>query len=124
MDSDLSDEHVAEICGNAVSQIIVEQIRRRRVVAVLGILKMIAKKKVYKKKQHWVAPLFQERFRHGFYHALLPKLKLEDIRFHNYFRMSATQLEVLLSIVGPRLQKQNFIREAITPAERLLVTLR
>ncbi|XP_018396293.1 PREDICTED: uncharacterized protein LOC108774640 [Cyphomyrmex costatus] len=38
--------------------------------------------------------------------------------------MFATQLEALLSVVGPHLQKQDFIREAITPAERLALTLR
>ncbi|KYN02264.1 hypothetical protein ALC62_06902 [Cyphomyrmex costatus] len=126
MEGDLSDEHLANVCANVVSQIVLQQIRRRRIAAILiAVLRKNARKKPYKKKkQHWIAPLFQIRSQHGFYHASLPKLHLEDIRFHNYFRMFATQLEALLSIVCPHLQKQDFIREAITPAERLALTLR
>ncbi|EZA51442.1 hypothetical protein X777_09711, partial [Ooceraea biroi] len=57
-------------------------------------------KKRYCKKKYWIAPIFQERKVHGFFHAVLPKLVLEDLRFNNYIRMSATQFEKLTFLVG------------------------
>ena len=38
--------------------------------------------------------------------------------------MSATQFEELLEIVGAKLQKENIVRESISPSERLALTLR
>lgn len=121
----LTDTQLGTICSNIMLQVIAE-IRRRRIAAVLAMLKTNRNgiKRLYKKKQYWVAPIFHNRSNYGFFHTSLQQLHLEDIRFQNYFRMSATQLEDLLSIVGPRLQKQDVIREAITPSERLAVTLR
>ncbi|XP_018317135.1 uncharacterized protein [Mycetomoellerius zeteki] len=82
-------------------------------------------KRSYKKKQYWVAPYLKDRPEHSFYHVSIPKLTIEDgVRFHNYFRMSATQMEELLLIVGPLLIKETVIREPIQPKERLAITLR
>jgi len=80
--------------------------------------------KRYSKKKFWVAPLFQNRNEHGFYKAILPYIRLESARFINYFRMSSTQLEDLLQIVAPKLQKQTFMREPVSAEERLCLTLR
>ncbi|KYM99500.1 hypothetical protein ALC62_09752 [Cyphomyrmex costatus] len=91
---------------------------------LLGVLVVaVAKKKRCSKKRYWVSPLLQKRFEHGFYNALLPTLRLEDLRFNNYFRMSASEFEDLLMIVGPRLQKMYIVRKPISAAERLSVTL-
>jgi len=50
---------------------------------------------------------------------------LEDSTFRNYFRMTATQLEDLLQIIGPSLSKQTTsFREPISASERLCLTLR
>lgn len=38
--------------------------------------------------------------------------------------MSSTQLEDLVQIVAPKLQKQTFIREPVNTEERLCLTLR
>lgn len=81
-------------------------------------------KRHYSKKNFWVAPLFQNRNEHGFYKANLPYIRLESARFINYFRMSSTQLEDLLQIVGLKLQKQTFMRESVSAEERLCLTLR
>jgi len=98
--------------------------RKQKLVALAIILMKKQKKERYKEKQFWVAPLFQKRCDHGFYHALLPTLRLEDLRFHNYFRMTTTQFENLLEIVWSHLQKLYVVREPINPAERLSLTLR
>ncbi|KYN21132.1 hypothetical protein ALC57_06524 [Trachymyrmex cornetzi] len=81
-------------------------------------------KRRYSKKKFWVAPLFKNRDKYGFYKATLPYLRLKDARFFNYFRMSSTQLEELLQIVRPKLHKQTFLREPISVEERLCLTLR
>lgn len=73
-------------------------------------------------KNCWVEPIFGNCKENSFYFASVPKLKLEDLRFH--FRMSATQLEELLEIVGAKLQKQNVVWKSIFPLERLALTLR
>ncbi|XP_018304028.1 putative nuclease HARBI1, partial [Mycetomoellerius zeteki] len=61
---------------------------------------------------------------HGFYTAILPSLRLENIGFHNYFRMSATKLEELLHLVQPYLSKEYYIRQPIAVEEKLMLTLR
>ncbi|XP_020297219.1 protein ALP1-like [Pseudomyrmex gracilis] len=104
-----------------------EVIRRRRkaaIAAVIHHLKYKYKKRNYTKKTCWVAPIFEDRKENSFYFTSVPKLKLENFRFHNYFRMNATQLEELLEIIGTRLQKQNVVWESISPPERLALTLR
>ncbi|CAG7666789.1 unnamed protein product [Allacma fusca] len=43
--------------------------------------------------------------------------------FFETFRMTPESFQELLAIVGPSLKKQNCVREAISPSERLLMTL-
>ncbi|KYN06577.1 Putative nuclease HARBI1 [Cyphomyrmex costatus] len=81
-------------------------------------------KKNYRKKRYWVHPIFKERYNHGFYHAIFPVITLEETRFRNYFRMTPTQFENLLSLVAPFITKQTVIREPISAAERLCLTIR
>lgn len=100
-------------------------IKRRRIAGIAAVIHHVEnKKRKYAKKNYWVAPIFENRKEKSFYFASIPELKLEDLRFHNYFRMSATQLEKLLEIVGANLQKQDVVRVSISPAERLALTLR
>lgn len=100
-----------------------ENIRKRKAIAVTAVLLNVKKRK-YSQKKYWVASIFQVRKEHGFFHAVLPKLVLEDLRFHNYIRMSATQLEDFVLLIGPKIFKQYYIREPIDVAERLFITLR
>lgn len=102
-----------------------EDARRQEVGGVIAaLLYIMPKKRHYTKKKFWIAPLFNDRFRHGFFTASFPNLILEDLRFQNYFRMSATQFEDLLDMIAPRLIRQNVLRESISPPERLAITLR
>lgn len=98
-------------------------IQKRKATAVAAIL-LYVKRRKYTKKKYWVTPIFQERKVHGFFHAVLPKLVLKDLRFNNYIRMSATQFEKLALLVGADIFKHHYIREPIHVAERLLMTLR
>lgn len=112
-------------CANIINVQYAYYVQRKQMLAVLAIhLMKKRQKKKSQKKRLWVSLLIQKRKEHGFYHALLPTLRLEDLRFQNYFRMSAMQLEALLEIVGPHLQGLYVVREPISPAERLTLTLR
>lgn len=63
----------------------------------------IKKKQCHKKKRTWIIEFFQQRY--GFYHTTLPVLKLEDLRFRNYFQMSTIQFEKLLQLVVPKITR-------------------
>lgn len=99
---------------------------KKRLVVCVTIINELEKMKTrqYSKKRYWVAPIFEDRKLHGFYHAIFPNIILEDSTFKNYFRMSATQFEDLLQIVGPHLNKQTCFREPISAPECLCLTLR
>lgn len=99
-------------------------VRKRRIAAATAAMYLLRKKKRNYKKQFWVAPIFENRNEHSFFFASVPRLILEDIRFHKYFRMTASQLQELLEMIGSKLQKQDLIRQSISPPERLALTLR
>jgi hypothetical protein len=63
---------------------------------------------------------------YGAYANLVNELKIEDAQqFKIFIRMSAVDLEELLLHVGKYIKKQDTqLRAAITPSERLMVTLR
>ncbi|XP_067217094.1 putative nuclease HARBI1 [Linepithema humile] len=112
---------------NTLPSVIAKEIKKRRILVLCAFMRKLQKneKRPYRKKQYWVAPYLKDRPEHSFYYVSIPKLTIENgVRFHNYFRMSATQFEELLSIVGPLLIKENVIREPIQPKERLMITLR
>lgn len=114
-------------CANNLGTAVAKAVKKRRIMiatAVMLELQETQVKRDYKKKQYWVAPYLKDRQEHSFFHISIPKLTFEDsIHFHNYV-FSATQLEELLTLVGPQLQKMNVIRECIGPKERLALTLR
>lgn len=98
----------------------------KRKLAALKICTYLesTKKRKYCDKKYTVAPIFQQRKTSGFFTAVLPSLVLEDFRFQNYFRMSATQLENLFILIGSDIVKQHHIREPISVPERIMLTLR
>ena len=61
----------------------------------------------------------------GEYYRLVQELKAHDARFATYFHMNLPQFEDLLGHIAARITKNdtNF-REAISPEQRLAVTLR
>ncbi|KYN19347.1 hypothetical protein ALC57_08320, partial [Trachymyrmex cornetzi] len=99
--------------------------RSKQVLVALSINELQKKgKKNYRKKRYWEHPIFKERYNHGFYHEIFPVITLEETRFRNYFRMTPTQFEDLLSLVAPFITKQTVIREPISAAEQLYLTLK
>ncbi|XP_011858353.1 PREDICTED: uncharacterized protein LOC105555915 [Vollenhovia emeryi] len=99
---------------------------RKRLLMVFvcdQIIKLNAKRN-YRQKRFWVHPLFQLRRYHGFYEAIFPTLSLFGDKFHDYLRITPTQFEELLLLIGPIIAKQNAIRESIPTAARLALTMR
>lgn len=107
-------------CINIVNQNFEKQ-RKAELIAIALIIKMKNIKK--KKKKFWMAEILKRRSTYGFYHAILPSVRL-DLGFQNYTRMTTTQFEELLSIVGADLQKQYVVREPINEEQRLILTIR
>ncbi|KAJ0070133.1 hypothetical protein NL108_002460, partial [Boleophthalmus pectinirostris] len=78
-----------------------------------------------RQRRQWVHPINQLRREQGDFYHLVAELRLDSQRHHQYFRMSAEQMDLLLSYIGPELSRQftNY-RAAIEPKQRLAVALR
>lgn len=81
-----------------------------------------------KKRSCWVRPYYITRSETGAHHNIVETLcesSLNDpLLFKKYMRMSSTQFEELLLLVGPKIKKQTYIREPINESMRLAITLR
>lgn len=79
-----------------------------------------------KKRSCWKKSWRKERDEKGSFVFLTKELNCSDSdSFHNYLRMSNDTFELLLSLVGDKIQKQNtLMRDAISPKEKLAATLR
>ena len=78
------------------------------------------------KRKFWVLKIFQNRENLGAYHTLVQELRTDDRKYYyRYTRMSPERLNNLLSKVGPLITKKPCpSRSSISPAEKLMVTLR
>uniref|UniRef100_A0A3Q3EDM0 DDE Tnp4 domain-containing protein n=1 Tax=Labrus bergylta TaxID=56723 RepID=A0A3Q3EDM0_9LABR len=71
---------------------------------------------------HWVYPLNQCRHKQGDFYQLVAELGLDSQCHHQYFRMSAEQMDDLLSLIGHKLTRQSTnYRAEIKPKQRLAV---
>lgn len=88
-------------------------------------IQMLENEKVV--RRFWVRDIFASQQRHlqGASNNLAKKLYSHDCeKFFNFFRMSQETFDELLCLVGPKIQKQDYIRESIDPTTRLQITLR
>ncbi|XP_063923528.1 uncharacterized protein LOC135137732 [Zophobas morio] len=104
---------VAEKCKAAACLAVILLYRRKR-------------RKQRTKRKIWVREWIQKREESGVVANLLQELRLGDETFYrNFLRMSVTDFDYLLNKVSPLITKQDtLMRRAITPTERLIVTLR
>ncbi|KAJ8685504.1 hypothetical protein QAD02_021297 [Eretmocerus hayati] len=77
-------------------------------------------------REIWVREWVARRKQQGFHHNLFMELQLEDPnKYRRCLRMDVNMFEELLQKVTPLIQKRNtHLRESISAAERLSVTLR
>ncbi|XP_018403201.1 PREDICTED: putative nuclease HARBI1 [Cyphomyrmex costatus] len=79
------------------------------------------------KRKMWVRSIFSEQRRllQGASNNLIVEMQLSDKeKYFNYLRMSPTMFNELLTIVGPRIEKQKVVRNPISAKTRLHVTVR
>jgi hypothetical protein len=87
-------------------------------------LKLILKKRT-KKRKWWVHPINSTRLSHGCFYTLYPLLRQDPVRFFNYFRMSQSSFDELLTEIKDSITLQNTnMRSAIPSEEVLVLTLR
>ncbi|XP_052744678.1 uncharacterized protein LOC128199398 isoform X3 [Bicyclus anynana] len=89
----------------------------------------MSKEKENRKKKGskvWIHPILEKREEYGAFHTLVKnQLREDEDKFYNYFRMQKTTFDNLLQKLSQELKHQDtFMRESISPAERLAVTLR
>ena len=97
---------------------------RKNILILLLLRRRLRLKRKYKKR-FWVRKIFQDRQEKGEFHTLVQEMKLFDHEyFFRCFRMTPATYERLLSFTAPFLLRSSLRREAISPSERLAVTLR
>ena len=99
---------------------------RRQIILLLLLRRRNRRpRETRKAKKEWVRHLYRGRAEKGEYSSLLQEMKLVDgMLFFQQFRMTPGKYESLLRLVGPRIRKSSVKRDAISPGERLAVTLR
>ena len=95
---------------------------------LLLLMLLVRRRKRARRRQRrvWVRKIFQKRSTIGEYHALIAEMRLGDHEsFYKYFHMTPQRFSHLLSLVGPLITRQDTtFRQAISPGERLAITLR
>lgn len=77
-----------------------------------------------RRRSMWVRPVFLDHDACGAWSTLIPQMRACDIeKYVNFFRMTPSQFDRLLDMVGPLLQKFSH-RKPICPGERQAITLR
>lgn len=98
--------------------------RKKKVIIAYYLYKKMQKKEKRKKKM-WVHPILLERKSYGIFYTLFEDLKKDETKFFNFFRMSQVTFQKILTLIQDKLRHVDTdMRESITPAERLAVTLR
>ena len=87
---------------------------------------VIKEKLMLNKRRHrfWIHEIIKRRKKFGAFYHLVKHIELDSDKYHEYFRMSAQQLEVILGFVGPIISKKAVVRETIDPKQRLAMCIR
>ena len=95
-------------------------------IAVAACFNNKKKRKSRRRRSCWTRQWLLRRNMYGAYHCLLQELASEDVSsFRNFLRMEKPQFDELLGRVTPLIVRKNTnMREAISAAERLAITLR
>jgi hypothetical protein len=73
----------------------------------------------------WEHPIVAARTLEGAYYTLYGRLREDERKFFNYFRMSTSTFDYILDRLAPHLERQNtMMRESICPRQMIAGTLR
>jgi hypothetical protein len=77
-----------------------------------------------RRRRFWVHPYWRENSHERGAYKIFKELNLYPERFHSFYRISKSSFDVLVTKVAPVIRKKytNF-RQAISPDERLLITV-
>lgn len=113
-----------------IFQITKEMKKTKKVVLISGCvfyLMMCAayKDNLHKRRRRWgVRHIFRKRDTFGHCNSLVNEMLLKDTEsFFNFTRLTPTQFDNLLMMVGPKIKKFSF-RKPLSERDRLLITLR
>jgi len=83
------------------------------------------KRRQKQERRFWIHEVISRRGELGEHYRLVQELRHDPERFRRYFRMSTSQFDMLLDMIGPKIEKLDTNwRRSISPAERLAITLR
>ena len=101
-------------------------LRKKKICAIALLVMLDKMENEDTGRRFWVRKIFLERKKYGLCHILIDELRLFDKEyFFCFVRMTPQGFEHLLSLVGPHLQQTTTkMRKPISPAERLVLTLR
>ena len=78
-----------------------------------------------REREFWKHPIIAARTLEGAYCTLYGRLREDERKFFNYFRMSTSTFDYILDRLAPHLQRQKtMMRESICPRQMLAVSLR
>ncbi|KAH6928054.1 hypothetical protein HPB50_011007 [Hyalomma asiaticum] len=101
--------------------------KRRKRLLLLKKKVLLAQKMLEDQRQRrwWVRPSWRTRHAESEFFTTMKKMRAGDIEyFKKYYRMSPSQFDYILSLVNEDLERETLIREPISSAERLAMTLR
>lgn len=94
------------------------------VITLVAAIIALKKRKGRRQRSVWTKTWLQRRTSHGYGH-LLRGLKTDPGDYRNFLRMDEQLFQHLVKLVSPFITKQDTnMRKAISPADRLVVTLR
>ena len=90
---------------------------------VLSAIKLL-KDKPKRKHRFWVHDILKKRDTFGAFQHFVGDLELHSTKYQEYFRLSMTQMQVVLEAVGPTITKKYVTREPICAKQRLAICIR
>lgn len=83
------------------------------------------KLRITRKRRCWIRDVNRRNKEQGDFVNLVQELRNDEEQFFVYFRMNQRTFDLLLSLVGPSLRRQDtHLRHSVSPGERLAITLR
>lgn len=91
---------------------------------VILLWQYLRRRRNRKRRRYWIHPSFQVLKSHGA-SIYAEELRAHPTQFQNCYRMSPDTFSTLVETLAPHITKQDTnYRDAITPQEKLLITLR